>query len=44
MGVQLLLGDLRSRVVINVDQPAMATDIVKLAAHEVTRVTTRSVL
>ena len=29
------LGDLRSRVVINVDQPAMATDIVKLAAHEV---------
>jgi hypothetical protein len=29
------LGDLRSRVVINVDQPATATDIVKLAAHEI---------
>ena len=28
------LGDLRSRVVINVDRPATATDIVKLAAHE----------
>ena len=29
------LGNLRSRVVINLDQPAMASDIVKLAAHEV---------
>ena len=29
------LGNLRSRVVINTDLPAMATDIVKLAAHEV---------
>jgi hypothetical protein len=29
------LGGLRSRVVINTDQPAMATDIVKLAAHEI---------
>jgi len=29
------LGGLRSRVVINVDQPATATDVVKLAAHEV---------